>query len=258
MGYNTFEEALVKQADHDSVHPKCNYTICQQHSNRQYRGRFDNHGQFKGQTTPSVSNLLEENNIHVCLLPPNTTDRLQPLDVAVNKPAKEFYRRKFQEWYSKEVSQQIDELEGDVAALQPIDMGLSRMKELGANWIEQMVEYISDNPEFIVRGFVRSGISLALDGVDDEEDSEGDTSDDFEEENIENDEIATIGEETDDERSGEDYLETENSEDTSDQSDDGAETSTYDDENGCMENYPMETIVISSSSSDSDGEDFHL
>ena len=27
---------------------------------------------FKGQTTPSVTNLLEENNIHVCLLPPNT------------------------------------------------------------------------------------------------------------------------------------------------------------------------------------------
>jgi len=161
---------------------------------------------FKGQTTPSVSNLLEENNIHVCLLPPITTDRLQPLDVAINKPAKEFIRHKFQEWYSKEVSQQIDELEGDVAALQPIDMGLSRMKELGANWIEQMVEYISDNPEFIVRGFVRSGISLALDGVDDEEDSEGDTSDDdFEEENEENDEIDTIGEETDDEQSGEGY-----------------------------------------------------
>ena len=46
---------------------------------------------FKGQTTPSVSNLLEENNIHVCLLLPNMTNRLQPLDVAVNKLAKEFY-----------------------------------------------------------------------------------------------------------------------------------------------------------------------
>ena len=210
---------------------------------------------FKGQTTPFVSNLLEENNIHLCLLPPNTTDRLQPLDVAVNKPAKEFYRHKFQEWYSKEVSQQIDELEGDVAALQPVDMGLSCMKELEANWIEQMVEYISDNPEFIVRGFVRSGISLALDGISIEEDSEGDTSDDNYEEENENDDIETIGEEeTDDEQSGEEYQETENSEDTSDQSDDGAESNTYDDENFYTENYAVETIVISSS----DGEDFHL
>ena len=64
---------------------------------------------FKGQTTPTVSNLLEENNIQVCLLPPNTTNRLQPLDVAINKPAKEFYRCKFQGWYFKEVSWQIDE-----------------------------------------------------------------------------------------------------------------------------------------------------
>jgi len=52
----------------------------------------------------SVKTLLEENNIHACLLPPNTTDRLQPLDVAVNKPAKEFYKQKFQEWYFRQVS----------------------------------------------------------------------------------------------------------------------------------------------------------
>ena len=36
---------------------------------------------FKGQITSSVTSLLEENNIHVCLLPPNTTDRLQPTDI---------------------------------------------------------------------------------------------------------------------------------------------------------------------------------
>ena len=36
-------------------------------------------------------------------------------------------------------------------------MGLSRMEELGVDWIEQMVEYISDNPEFIVRNFFSSG-----------------------------------------------------------------------------------------------------
>ena len=39
---------------------------------------------FKGQVTPSVLSLLEDNNILVCLLPANTTDRLQPLDISVN------------------------------------------------------------------------------------------------------------------------------------------------------------------------------
>ena len=105
---------------------------------------------FKGQTTPFVTTLLEENNIHVCLLPPNTTDRLQPLDVAVNKPAKEFYRQKFQEWYSRQVSQQIEELDGRVMALQPVNMGLPLIKELGAKWIEEMADYISNNPQFAV------------------------------------------------------------------------------------------------------------
>ena len=43
---------------------------------------------FKGQITGAVNELLESNNIHVCLLPPNTTDLLQPMGLSVNKPAK--------------------------------------------------------------------------------------------------------------------------------------------------------------------------
>ena len=48
---------------------------------------------FKGQNTDAVFQLLGSNNIHVCLLPPNTTDRLQPTDLTVNKPAKEFIKK---------------------------------------------------------------------------------------------------------------------------------------------------------------------
>ncbi len=44
---------------------------------------------FKGQTTQRVTDQLSLYNIHTCYLPPNTTDRLQPLDVSVNKPAKD-------------------------------------------------------------------------------------------------------------------------------------------------------------------------
>ena len=38
---------------------------------------------FKGQITTAVNNLLEQN-ILVCLLPPNTTDFLQPMDIAIS------------------------------------------------------------------------------------------------------------------------------------------------------------------------------
>ena len=40
---------------------------------------------FKGQTTPSIQRLLQENNISFVLIPPNCTDKLQPLDISVNK-----------------------------------------------------------------------------------------------------------------------------------------------------------------------------
>ena len=52
--------------------------------------------EFKGQLTPAVFTLLEENDILVVKVPPNCTDRLQPMDLSVNKAVKDFLRRKFQ------------------------------------------------------------------------------------------------------------------------------------------------------------------
>ena len=52
---------------------------------------------FKGQVTDAVIDLLEEHGIYVCLLHANTTDRLQPMDVGVNKPAKDFLKQQFEE-----------------------------------------------------------------------------------------------------------------------------------------------------------------
>lgn len=61
---------------------------------------YDN---FKGQITEAVYDLLEINNIHVCLLPANTTDKLQPMDLSVNKAAKSFLKQCFERWYSDQV-----------------------------------------------------------------------------------------------------------------------------------------------------------
>ena len=52
---------------------------------------------FKSQATNSVLSFLEANDIHVCLLPSNTTDRLQPMNLSVNKPAKSLLKTKFEE-----------------------------------------------------------------------------------------------------------------------------------------------------------------
>lgn len=121
---------------------------------------------FKGQKTPRVMKLLEENKLHVCLLPPNTTDKLQPMDVAVNKPAKNFLRTKFEDWYANQVMNQLPHAGGasdiELYELQPVNLSMVRMKQLSAQWLVEMHDYITAHPEFIVNGFIRSGITKAL------------------------------------------------------------------------------------------------
>ena len=37
------------------------------------------------------------------------------------------------------------------------------MKAVGARWLVQMYEYIRDNPQLIVNGFIKAGIPQAID-----------------------------------------------------------------------------------------------
>ena len=41
------------------------------------------------------------------MIPANGTDRLQPLDVSVNKATKEFLRRQFHDWYAKQICEHL-------------------------------------------------------------------------------------------------------------------------------------------------------
>ena len=50
---------------------------------------------FKAQCTDRILSLLDDNRICVVIVPANCTDRLQPLDISINKSAKEFLRRQF-------------------------------------------------------------------------------------------------------------------------------------------------------------------
>ena len=50
---------------------------------------------FKAQTTDRVLKLLEDNHIYSIMVSPNCTDRLQPMDISVNKAAKHFLRDSF-------------------------------------------------------------------------------------------------------------------------------------------------------------------
>ena len=88
------------------------------------------------------------------LIPPNCTDRLQPLDVSVNKSAKEFLRKKFHVWYAENVCAQ---LEGKLPK-QQVDLRLNVVKPLGAKWMVELFDYIKSKPDVIFNGFKKSGI----------------------------------------------------------------------------------------------------
>ena len=83
---------------------------------------------FKGQCTSQVLKILEENNILFVTIPNNCTDRLQPLDLSINKPAKDVVRARFQEWYGNELCKQIEK-----GVNEDVDMRMSCMKPLAAH-----------------------------------------------------------------------------------------------------------------------------
>ena len=48
---------------------------------------------------------------------------------------------------------------------EPVDLSLAIMKHISTNRLVEMWEYIVDNPQFVVNGFITSENSCALDGV---------------------------------------------------------------------------------------------
>lgn len=116
---------------------------------------------FKGQVTEKVSSLLEKHHLHVCLLPANTTDLQQPMDISVNKPVKSFLKEQFSMWYSEQLFKQFEDQSDvplDDVTLNPVDLSLANVKNIGAKWLVEAAKYIANNPQFIVNGFVRAGI----------------------------------------------------------------------------------------------------
>ena len=113
---------------------------------------------FRVQCTDRILSLLEDHHVHVAIVPANCTDRLQPLDVSVNKATKDFLCRKFQNWYADQVSLQIHQQQQEDKTLESVDLRMNIVKPLGAKWIISLFEYLSAKPEIIQNGFRKSGL----------------------------------------------------------------------------------------------------
>lgn len=62
---------------------------------------------FRGQTTHDILSLLDKHNVIAIQVPANCTDKLQPMDVSINKPVKDETKKRFQCWYAGEVQKQL-------------------------------------------------------------------------------------------------------------------------------------------------------
>ena len=85
---------------------------------------------FRGQCTERIRSKLEESNVRVVIIPANCTDRLQLLDLSINKAAKEFLCTQFSNWYADQICNQLCQ---GVKPAKSVDLRLSIVKPLGYN-----------------------------------------------------------------------------------------------------------------------------
>ena len=111
---------------------------------------------FKAHRCEEVLQKLEECNVAVVFVPANCTDQLQPLDLSVNKPLKSSMRKCFVNWYSARVAEQMNS-ETSVSNIN-INLAMSLVKPLSANWFIESFDYIKSSPEIILNGFKAAGI----------------------------------------------------------------------------------------------------
>lgn len=109
---------------------------------------------FKGQCTPTVLQLLSDNNIQIAIVSANITDRLQQLDISVNKAVKDCLRKQFSEWYSKQVccSAQPQESSKEIAVPSGcgVDLSLSTLKQLGVKWLVSTYDHFKAHKNIVV------------------------------------------------------------------------------------------------------------
>ena len=113
----------------------------------------------KGRLTPAIFSLLEAYNV-VVKVPTNCTDKLQPMNLSVNKAVKDFLRKRFQIWYSHEV----EKLYRTTAPghFTPVDLCTSILKPLGAEWLFNVYQYLQSNNSLAKNGFRAVGITSVL------------------------------------------------------------------------------------------------
>ena len=119
---------------------------------------------FKEQTMSAVNDLQKKNDIIAIHVRNNQTNLFQPLDISANKSAKCFITEKYQDWYAKKVLQQLNR--GVAAHNVKVDVKLSIMRPLHAQWITEMYHHLKRSKQIEISGFRKVHITEAVNEAD--------------------------------------------------------------------------------------------
>ena len=105
---------------------------------------------------------MRENDVLVAFVPANCTDRLQQMDLSVQKAVKDRLKDKFNDWYSSQIVKQLDK-GTDVEDLEPVNLKMSAIKPLRAGWMVDVWKSIKADPKLAFNGFHKAGLADILD-----------------------------------------------------------------------------------------------
>ncbi|VDI04793.1 Hypothetical predicted protein [Mytilus galloprovincialis] len=111
---------------------------------------------FAAHRVESFINKLQKAGILIKYVPGGCTGELQPLDLSGNSQIKEVVKSCFTAWYAQQVGMQLKA--GKTVKNVEINLKLSNIKPIHANWIIQAIQKVKDQKGVIRNGWVRSGM----------------------------------------------------------------------------------------------------
>ena len=119
---------------------------------------------FRAHQVEKVVSALDRLNVLHHPVPPNLTDHLQPLDLSVNKPIKDFLKRTFSQWYCSELLSKAKDGEGFGGTGTALLKSGVLLKEMQAKWLGELFHHFQlPRQRHIVRkGFRKAGIIGAI------------------------------------------------------------------------------------------------
>ena len=117
---------------------------------------------FTRQMTGPVLEKLRDNKILLVRVPANMTNIFQPLDLTVNGSFKALMKKKFTEWYSKQIANELEK--GTPLDDIEVKLKLSVLKPLHAGWLIDAYDHLTSEAgrKIIANGWQSAGITSAI------------------------------------------------------------------------------------------------